>query len=66
MDRWHAMEPTARSGLLFLLLLAIALLGWLVGSPWIAVPSTIGVLGAAAAVAGSDSREPGDWRRPGG
>jgi hypothetical protein len=65
MDRWRALEPTARSGLLFVLLLSIALVAWVAGSAWVAVPSAIGVLGTAASAAGSDSREPGDWRRPG-
>jgi hypothetical protein len=62
MDRWRS-TSTARWALVICLLLAVTALGALAGLAWLAAPAALATLGASAAVAGVDSRAPGDWRR---
>jgi hypothetical protein len=65
MDRWLALSPIARHGLLVCSLLVVAVAAWAAGLAWLAVGAALGVLGSAAAAIGADSREPGDWRPTG-
>ena len=65
MDRWLALSPIARQGLLICSLLVVASAAWAAGLAWLAVAAAVGVLGVAAAAIGVDSRQPGDWRPTG-
>jgi hypothetical protein len=63
MVRWRALTPMARSGLLILALLPLAVVGLVLAWAWVAVPTALGLLGVAAEAIGADSRAPGDWTR---
>jgi hypothetical protein len=64
MVRWHALPPMARSGLLIVVLVPLAIVGWALSWAWVAVPAALGLLGVAAEAVGVDSRRPGDWTPP--
>lgn len=61
--RWKAVDPLARSGLLFCSLLALLGVAWVAGWVLVAVPAALSLVGVAAGAVGVDSRMPGDWRR---
>jgi hypothetical protein len=63
MDRWRALSPIARSGLLVCTLLVAGAGELAVGWMLLLVPTLAALLGVAALAVGVDSRTPGDWRR---
>jgi hypothetical protein len=60
-----APTTSTRAGLLVCVLAAVVPVAWIAGVGWLAFLAATITLAVAAAVAGADSREPGDWHRTG-